>query len=383
MTTRLTGSPLRTKLHLLVTVTLNDNQLRSHLDPILALDEVESVILVSDVPGPALPKLRTVVPSRLLVRIVGRAAAKLVVCAQIARREKPDAVLAYNLVPHALTAVIISRLFGIPTVVHMIGGPHEWLGGGWLSDNKIVGRLRRPSRLLEAFLLGVVRRVDVVATMGPAGRQALLSRGIAPDRVVELPASVDANRFRTKNGLSLLYDVVSVMSLIPRKRPYDVLEVLARLHRKQPKLRAAILGKGPLQVELQARAEELGLRNVVDFVGFHPRPEEVVSRSRVFLLASRHEGLSISMTEAMAAGVPPVVTRVGEAESLVIDGENGYLWDVGDVSRAARRVQELLDDEGLCRVLGDAAARAAAERTGFETIAEGSRDLLRRATSAQ
>jgi glycosyltransferase involved in cell wall biosynthesis len=85
----------------------------------------------------------------------------------------------------------------------------------------------------------------------------------------------------------------------------------------------------------------------------------------------------------MAAGVPPVVTRVGEAESLVIDGENGYLWEVGDVSRAARRVQELLDDEGLCRVLGDAAARAAAERTGFATIAEGSRDLLRRATSAQ
>lgn len=370
------------KLRLLVTVTLNHNQLRSHLDPILALDEVESVTLVADAPGPILPKLQTVVPPRTLVRVLGRAAAKFVVCVQVARRERPNIVIAYNLIPHGLTAMAISRLFRIPAIFHMIGGPHEWLGGGWRSDNKIVGRLKRPSRVLEAILLSVIRRFEVVATMGPVGRLALLERGLASEQVFELPAAVDTSRFHARrNDGTIRYDVVSVMSLIPRKRPGDVLNVLAQLHHDRPQLRAAILGKGPLRSDLENEARALGLGDAVDFVGFHPRLEEVISRSRVFLLASRQEGLSIALTEAMAAGVPPVVTRVGEAASLVVDGQNGYLWDVGDTPCATRRIGQLLDDEDLRCRLGAAAARAAVERAAFDKITEGSRELLRRAMS--
>ena len=155
--------------------------------------------------------------------------------------------------------------------------------------------------------------------------------------------------------------------------------MLCQLHRSHPELRAAIVGEGPLLPHLREQARELGITEAVDFLGFHPRPEEVVAHSRVFLLASRYEGLSIALTEAMAAGVPPVVTRVGETESLVVDGENGYLWQVGDTSHAASRLRELLDDETLRRRLGDAAARAAVDRADFRRIADGSRDFLRRA----
>jgi hypothetical protein len=64
-------------LHLLLTVTFNPNQLRAHLEPILHLDEVAQVTLVADVPGPRMRKLRTVTPSRWLVRSTGRDMAKL------------------------------------------------------------------------------------------------------------------------------------------------------------------------------------------------------------------------------------------------------------------------------------------------------------------
>src|SRR5436190_21558502 len=316
------------KLHLLVTVTLNHNQLRSHLGPILALDEVESAVLVADEPGPELPKLRTVVPSRQLVRCFGRALAKLLVCLRIARRERVNVVIAYNLMPHGMNAAIAGRLLRIPSVVHLIGGIHEWAGGGWRSDNKILGRRRRPSRLLEALLLRVIRRFAVVATMGPAAREALVEKGVDPSRIVELPAAVDSSRFqRARADQSFAYDVVSITSLIPRKRPWDLLAILAQLHGVRPALRAAIVGKGPLLPELRAHADALGLTDVVQFLGFQVHPEGIVAESRVFLLASRHEGLSIALTEAMCVGVPPVVTRVGETASLVVDGVNGYLGE--------------------------------------------------------
>jgi glycosyltransferase involved in cell wall biosynthesis len=365
-------------LRLLLTVTLNHNQFRAHVEPILALPEVESVVLVADEWGPELPKLETRVPPRLLVRLVGRAFAKLLVCLRIARRDRPNLVLAYNLVPHGLNAAIVSKLTGIPAAFHMIGGPEEWVGGGWRSDNKVLGRLRRPSRTLEALLLAVIRRFDVVATMGPAGREALVQRGIDPSRVIELPAAVDGQRFEGARPEPPAYDVISITSLIPRKRPRDLLEVLARLHARKPDLRAVILGRGPLEQEVRERVSALGLAHAVELRGFDPEPERVLLAARVFLLASRYEGLSIALTEAMRARVPPVVTRVGEAESLVVDGQNGFLWEVGDVERAADRIALLLEDEDLRRRLGDAAAEAAGARTDPGAVSAASRELLAR-----
>src|SRR5207247_7675430 len=59
-------------LRLLATVTLGPNQLRAHLEPILQLPEVEQITLVSDKPGPSMPKFRTVIPRPALVRLLGR-----------------------------------------------------------------------------------------------------------------------------------------------------------------------------------------------------------------------------------------------------------------------------------------------------------------------
>src|SRR5205807_228913 len=140
-------------------------------------------------------------------------------------------------------ALLVGRLLRVPAALHLIGGPEEWLGGGWRSDNKVLGRLRRPSRILETLLLGVIRRLDAVATMGPAGEQALIEKGIDPGRVIQLPAAVDTERFqRRADGDTFLYDVVSITSLIPRKRPWDILSVLRLLQRSHPQLRAAIVG---------------------------------------------------------------------------------------------------------------------------------------------
>src|SRR5919112_1036656 len=97
------------RLRLLLTVTLNPNQLRAHLEPITDLDEVESVTLVADVAAPPLAKLTTVVPPAWLVRLSGRAVAKLLTGVAVAVRRRPHWVLGYNLVPHGINALLIGR----------------------------------------------------------------------------------------------------------------------------------------------------------------------------------------------------------------------------------------------------------------------------------
>jgi glycosyltransferase involved in cell wall biosynthesis len=362
-------------VRLLVTVTFNPNQLRSHLEPIAAIPEVEEIILVADRRPPAIPKLRAIVPRRFLSRLLGRALAKLLVLSVLARRLRPDWVIGFNLVPHGLNAVLSARLIRSRSVYVMIGGPIEWEGGGWASDNQVLGRLRRPSLLLERLLLAAARRATLVVTMGSRGREALLVRGFEAARVVAIPASVDDGRFQPRN-VAPTWDVITVGELIRTKRIADLIEAAAVLAPTRPELRIAIVGRGPLLDDLQDRARRLGIESHVEFLGFREDIAELYAQSRVFVLPSRYEGLSISLLEAMASGLPVVVSDVGEARDVMRHGEHGFLYPPGDVAELSRRLSQLLDNPGLSHELGQRAARNAQAHAGARKIAASYRRLL-------
>jgi len=363
-------------MRLLVTVTLNPNQLRSHLEPLADLDEVESIVLVADRRELTLPKLRTVVPPRLLVRVIGRALAKLVTCVRVARRERPAWVIGLNLVPHGITALVTGRLCGARTLYHELGGPYEWSGGGWQGDNRILRRLPVPVPTLERLLLRVVKSFTVVAVMGGRGGRALAAHGVDPARICVLPGSVDLDRFRPGGHEEpRRYSFVTVSALIPLKRVEDFLDAIARVRRARPGVTAAIVGEGPLEGELVERAERLGLDDAVDFLGFRADVEGVLRDSRVFVLTSRQEGLSIAITEAMASELPVVATDVGEATDLVRNGETGFLVSVGDVETLSRRLLELYDDADLRTRLGRS-GRIAVSHLNRRAVADAYRETL-------
>lgn len=366
---------------MLVTVTFNDNQLRAHLLPIVALAEVSEVVLVTDaVPAP-LPKVRVVIPSPRLVRVAGRAGAKLLTCLRIAVRERPDWVIGFNLMPHGANAILTARVARTRSLYAMIGGHREWFEGGWSSDNKILGRLRSPSPKLERLLLWLMRRSTHVATMGVVGRSQLLARGLDGDRVTPIPPAIDVQRFSPRTGEGELeYDVITVAALLPNKRVADVISAAAQLAARRPALRVAIVGTGPLEATLRAQATQLGLDGVVDFLGFREDVDALYARSRIFVLPSSSEGLSIAMLEAMASGIPPVVTDVGELGSIVRDTETGRLFAPGDVDALATILEQLLADPDLASSLGAAAADAARSRVSVDAVASTYRELFRRAS---
>jgi glycosyltransferase involved in cell wall biosynthesis len=368
--------PTSARVRVLATVTFNPNHLRSHFLPLLAVDEVEEVILVADEPAPSLPRLRTIVPPRLLSRLVGRAAAKLVVCAVVALRTRPDWVIGFNLVPHGLNAFVAGRLSGARVLYHQIGGTREWEGGGWWSDNRFLGRLRRPSPAVERLLLGAVRRADAVAAMGERGRQGLIERGVSPSRIAVIPAAIDERRLRAIPVQPPEFDLVTVGALLPNKRTSDFVEAVARLKAEGRTIRAAVLGDGELRAELEARAADLGVGEEVRFLGFREDVHEICARSRVFVLSSAYEGLSLALVDAMALGVVPVVSDVGEARSVVEDGVTGFTYPCGAIDALVDRARELLDDHATRERLGHAARERAYAYAGVDVVASTLRGVL-------
>jgi glycosyltransferase involved in cell wall biosynthesis len=356
------------RLVLLVTVTFNPNQLRAHLEPILDLHAIEEVVLVTDITPPELPKLRGVVPSRLLTRLLGRAGAKFVMCCVVARKLRPHWILGFNLVPHGVNAILSALLAGTRSIYVMIGGPVEWEEGGWRSDNKVLGHLRRPSRNLERLLLAVARRATATVVMGTGARDALLARRFEPGRVHVIPASVDESRFGRRDATPT-WDALVVAELIPTKRIGDFIEAVALLKDSYPDVRAAVVGAGPLRAELEAQVQRFGVGESVDFLGFRNDIENVYAASALYVLPSRYEGLSVSLLEAMASGLPVVVSDVGEARDVVRHGQNGFLYPAGDVAALSRHLSELVADPLLRRRLGEEAARTASAYAGRKVVA--------------
>jgi len=363
-------------LRLLATVTLGPNQLRAHLEPILQLPEVEQITLVSDKPGPSMPKFRTVIPRPALVRLLGRAGAKLTTCLAVARKENPDWIVSYNLVPHTINARLVGLVLRRPVMCHIIGGPVEWQGGGWKSDNRVLGRLPRPIRMVEALLVRLIRGCDVIVVMGPQSQAALIERGVPPERVVIVPGGVDSQRFRRANGANPVYQLVTVGRLIPTKRTLDFVKAFARLMARRPDLKGAVLGDGPLEDAIRAEANRLGVDGAIEFLGFRHDIENVYAQSEIFVLTSRNEGLSLAMLEAMASGLTVVVSDVGEARVVVQDERSGYLFPVGDVDALVERLERLLDDAPLRARLGQAAEKEALRVAEYGRIAEAYRKIL-------
>ena len=93
-----------------------------------------------------------------------------------------------------------------------------------------------------------------------------------------------------------------------------------------------------MEAELKNLAKELGVAGCVMFEGFSARALEHVRTASAFVMSSRFEGLSNSMLEALAMGVPTVCTRCGGggAEAVINDGVNGVLVDVDDIDGEAR-----------------------------------------------
>ncbi len=112
-----------------------------------------------------------------------------------------------------------------------------------------------------------------------------------------------------------------------------------------------------------------GVADSIDFLGVVDTVEDVYRAGRVFVLTSRHEGLSVAMSEAMACGLPAVVTDVGDLGDLVETGEYGALVPVGDIDAFAAQVGLLLDDEEQWRRASAAARSAAVDRASVEAVA--------------
>ena len=163
------------------------------------------------------------------------------------------------------------------------------------------------------------------------------------------------------------FDLITVSRLIPLKRIDKLIQIAADL-----KLKVGIIGVGEEEVKLRLLAESLAAD--VTFLGYRNQVEitEFLQKSRYFSLLSIHEGLSFALLESMAAGTPPIASRVNGNEVVVKNGFNGYLVDVDNLETCIKQFEVIINDHRNYDLISQNAVKTiqvtySLEKTLFET----------------
>lgn len=223
-------------------------------------------------------------------------------------------------------------------------------------------------RVKRIYLSWMFRRVSKVLAAGKYGREFFLQHGVPEEKIGLAPFSVDNDFFISQarelapkrqqltQELGLPTGIPIILyagKLIPLKRPQDILRAFEIVSKADP-CALVFVGDGPMRQELEEIVRSRTIRGVV-FAGFQNQSDlpRYYAASDILVLASETETWGLVVNEAMCFSLPVIVSsRVGAGGDLVKQGENGFVFEAGDVNELTNFLSKLVKDKSLRQRMG-------------------------------
>ena len=276
-----------------------------------------------------------------------------------ARRNKPQATLAFFGMPSGAPALLLKIIHRVPYIVSLRGGDvpgfrpydfktfHKWIGPFlrviWKHASSVIAN----SSGLRDLALAFDSRFEIPII--PNGVD--LTRYTVPERDWSSPRLLSAGRIVHQKGLDLGLRALSQLMDLDWSW--------------------SIAGDGPQLENLKSLAKDLDMAERVRFLGWQSR-EELIHRyheSNLFLFPSRHEGMPNAVLEAMSTGLPVIATRIAGNEELVLEGENGCLVPAGNVDELREALRRILVDPNLRKKMGSASRQRVEQNYSWRNTA--------------
>lgn len=209
------------------------------------------------------------------------------------------------------------------------------------------------SQIREKIFKRSYQLSDLVFADSKAVKQMIIDQfNISAEKIVTLPiAGVDTDRFSPPNETTNKHpkgyiEVITVGRLVEQKGYFDLIKCAQKLN---DSFRFRIIGEGELRDKLEQKAPKN-----VEFLGHIDESYllELLKSSHIYLQTSKHEGLCITVIEAMSSGLPVVASSVGGIEESVIPEETGYLCGPGEINCFCENLRKLGNDKVLRREMG-------------------------------
>lgn len=154
-------------------------------------------------------------------------------------------------------------------------------------------------------------------------------------------------------------EIVAIGRIVPQKRYDIIIDAFQEFHEDHPEYFLSIYGDGPELERYKSLVNSKDASGYVSFKGFHNDVLSVLKEARAYISCSDFEGISNTMIEALAVGVPTICTDcpIGGAAMMINDCTNGLLIPVNNVKAAAEALRKVVDDEGFSLTISHNAVR--------------------------
>ena len=285
-----------------------------------------------------------------------------------------DLTLAFFSVPCGFLAWRLKKQFKLPYIVSLRG-----------SD--VPGYSERFT-ILYKIITPLIKKIWKESTGVIANSQGLKNLALKTNplqKIDIIPNGIDVHQFRPSllnfNSFKT-FQILCVTRITPRKGVRYLIEAFSQLSKKYPNLKLQIVGEGDEKTDLEKMTKGLGIEKQVDFIGRipHEKLPAYYQSADVFVLPSLNEGMSNSMLEALAAGLPLLATDTGGTQELVVDSVNGFILKMENAQDIAEKLEILIQDVELKKRMGEA-SRKKAEGMSWEKVAERYINLIKKLTS--
>jgi glycosyltransferase involved in cell wall biosynthesis len=276
---------------------------------------------------------------------------------------RPDVIHEKAHIRGALASVGLSRR---PALVHTRHGESRATGWAAIANRVAVWR--------SGFIVSVSEKASAIARAegAPSHCIRVIRNGI--DVSAQHVDSIgDARRTR----------VVAIGRLTPVKDFATMLRAARIVADADPSFRLDVVGDGPSRPELEDLRRQLRLEPHVTFHGARNDARRVLSEARLFVQSSLSEGVSLTLLEAMAAGVPVAATRVGGTPEVVEHGVTGLLVAAAQPERLAAAMLTILQDRRLAQRMSERARARAAQHFDLTQMTASYETLYEQAAGAR
>jgi len=274
---------------------------------------------------------------------------------------------------------------GIPAIVKVVQHRSDLADkSGWRS---LLGRAKA-RREKVARLSGIVAISDAI-------REELMSYQVPDRKIACIPNGVDTDQFRppanaaerddarAQLGLPAEITILFAGAILPRKQPHLLVQALGQL--KSAGIPAHLILAGPVKDRrygdaIKSTAQELGVEHQVSWTGFVREMGPLYRAADVFALPSSNEGMPNALLEAMASGLPSVITPIPGSVDLVRDGEEGLFTD-GTLLSVTAALSQYARSSGLLAAHGAAARARAVSHFSARSILRRHIELYRRVSA--
>lgn len=263
-----------------------------------------------------------------------------------------------------LMYVLAAKLGGARVVYQVHGGA--------------VRALQGPNRLVSALMRRVLRATlqwpNVVVVLSRCELEDI-SQLVPHQNVILLPNAIDCRPFldqrRVPSDPHAPLRLVYIGRLVGTKGLFEIVQGLALARRLGVAAQLVVAGDGPDEARLRQAVQELGIAEHVSFArpAFGERKAKLLGEAEIFVLPSYHEGLPYALLEGMAAGLVPIVTRVGAIPDVVVEGVHGVFVPSRDAESIAQAIAALAADRARLARMSAACRERVASSYSIERLA--------------